>query len=102
MQYINLAPKINKSRPTYTHKICVPEGKKVNGSLQEANGENCAILDTMPNGNARVRTRTGDTFQIPVKWLVGLHKINKALLLPNKCSCPWSMLVRGCECGSIG
>lgn len=102
MQYINLNIESNKKLPTYTHKIRIPLSRKVNGSLKEANGENCAILDIMPDGNAKVRTRTGATFQIPVKWLIGLHKIDKALLLPNECSCPWSMLIRGCECGSIG
>lgn len=102
MNDINLNKETRQKRPTYTHKINVPDNRKVTAPLRDANGENCAILGVLDDGSVKVRTRTGNTFQIPTKWLVGLNKIDKAIFLPEKCVCPWSMLRRGCECGSEG
>jgi hypothetical protein len=102
MNEVNLNKNGGQKRPVYTHRIQVPETRKVSLPLREANGENCAILDVLVDGSVKVRTRMGSTFQIPTKWLVGLHKINKTTILPEACACPWSMLIRGCECGSEG
>lgn len=80
-----------------THQLIV----KQKGRLKiwdDADGQKCIILRSGLRGNkSRVRFSDGKSFEVPSDWLDPLDIDDNQI----GCKCPWSMLIRGCECGAI-
>jgi len=89
-------------QPKYTHRIKVKK-TGISDSLDKADGQECVILDSnCKGGKSKIKTKSGDIIQVPSDWLVSLDdeaekEIEEELV--GACICPWSFLVRGCECG---
>lgn len=79
-----------------THRIKVKERGRLK-LWDKADGDKCIIIKSGLRGDkSKIRTAKGASFEVPTDWLEPLNPYGPVL-----CVCPWSMLIRGCECNAI-